>query len=151
MIENTRNILKKYKSSGEIYLGGIPMIANDVIEFVKSDLKVFGFSILVFLILVLFLIFRQFRWVALPILTCLFSVSITSGLFSLFNWEVTVISSNFISLQLILTMAITIHLIVRYRELILERKKISERTIIINCFTNDKTLFFYCYHYYSRI
>ena len=74
LIENTRNILKKYKSSGEIYLGGIPMIANDVIEFVKSDLKVFGFSILVFLILVLFLIFRQFRWVALPILTCLFSV-----------------------------------------------------------------------------
>ena len=131
LIENTRNILKKYKSSGEIYLGGIPMIANDVIEFVKSDLKVFGFSILVFLILVLFLIFRQFRWVALPILTCLFSVSITSGLFSLFNWEVTVISSNFISLQLILTMAITIHLIVRYRELILERKKKSQKELLL--------------------
>lgn len=131
LIENTRNILEKYKSSGEIYLGGIPMIANDVVEFVKSDLKIFGLSILIFLILVLFLIFRQFRWVALPILTCLFSVSITSGLFSLFNWEVTVISSNFISLQLILTMAITIHLIVRYRELILERKKKSQKELLL--------------------
>ena len=71
------------------------MIANDVVNFVKNDLKVFGICILVFLILVLFIIFRQIRWVILPIITCLFSVSITSGLFSMFNLEVTVIFIKF--------------------------------------------------------
>ena len=93
------------------------MIANDVVSYVKNDLKVFGIAILFFLILTLMIIFRQSRWVVMPIITCFCSVIITAGIFSIFNWEVTVISSNFISLQLILTMAITIHLIVRYREL----------------------------------
>ena len=131
LINDTRKILSGYENSGEIFLGGIPMIANDVVNFVKNDLKVFGVCILVFLILVLFIIFRQIRWVILPIITCLFSVSITSGLFSMFNLEVTVISSNFISLQLILTMAITIHLIVRYRELVLQNKKISQKKLLL--------------------
>ena len=107
------------------------MIANDVVSFVKSDLKVFGISILGFLNNNSFIIFRQIRWVILPIITCFFSVSITSGLFSIFNWEVTVISSNFISLQLILTMAITIHLIVRYRELIVLKKGVSQEKLLL--------------------
>ena len=93
------------------------MIANDVVTYVKNDLKVFGIAILFFLILTLMIIFRQSRWVVMPIITCFCSVIITAGIFSILSWEVTVISSNFISLQLILTMAITIHLIVRYREL----------------------------------
>ena len=131
LINDTRNILNKYKSFGEIYLGGIPMIANDVVSFVKNDLKIFGISILIFLIIILFIIFRQIRWVVLPIITCFFSVSITAGLFSIFNWEVTVISSNFISLQLILTMAITIHLIVRYRELIVSKESISQEKLLL--------------------
>jgi len=131
LIKDTRSILNKYKSSGEIYLGGIPMIANDVVSFVKNDLKVFGISILIFLVIILFIIFRQIRWVILPIITCFFSVAITSGLFSIFDWEVTVISSNFISLQLILTMAITIHLIVRYRELIINKKNISQDKLLL--------------------
>ena len=117
LILNVRNIIYKYRQFGELYLGGIPMIANDVVSFVKKDLKVFGIAILFFLIITLMIIFRQSRWVIMPLVTCFCSVIITAGTFSLFNWEVTVISSNFISLQLILTMAITIHLIVRYREL----------------------------------
>ncbi len=117
LILNVRNIVGDYSQYGELYLGGIPMIANDVVSYVKNDLKVFGIAILFFLILTLLIIFRQSRWVVMPIITCFCSVIITAGIFSMFNWEVTVISSNFISLQLILTMAITIHLIVRYREL----------------------------------
>ncbi|MDC0651666.1 MMPL family transporter [Alphaproteobacteria bacterium] len=120
LVSNVRDIINNYKGTGDIYLGGIPMIANDVVAFVKNDLKVFGVSILVFLIITLAIIFRQSRWIIMPIITCFFSVIITAGIFSIFNWEVTVISSNFISLQLILTMAITIHLIVRYRELALK-------------------------------
>ena len=131
LILDTSKILKKYDNSGAIYLGGIPMIANDVVDFVKNDLKIFGTSILVFLIIILFVIFKQTRWVILPIISCFFSVGITAGLFSILNFEVTVISSNFISLQLILTMAITIHLIVRYRELIMLRKNLVQKKLLI--------------------
>lgn len=122
LIYDVRKVISKYKSTGEIFLGGIPMIANDVVAYVKADLKVFGITIFLFLILALSIIFKQIRWVLMPIITCFFSVVITSGLFSIFNWEVTVISSNYISLQLILTMAITIHLIIRYRELALKKE-----------------------------
>jgi len=58
----------------------------------------------------------------------------TSGLLGMFNWEVTVISSNFISIQLIITMSLTIHLTVRYRELLqnnpgLEKKELAFETV----------------------
>ena len=131
LIENIRNIIIKYENTGEIFLGGIPMIANDVVEFVKGDLKIFGISILIFLVFTLSIIFRQARWIVLPIITCATSVIITSGIFSLLNWEVTVISSNYISLQLILTMAITIHLIVRYRELALLNRNIKNQSDLL--------------------
>lgn len=130
LIINLREIIRQYKDSGELYLGGIPMIANDVVSFVKKDLKVFGISILAFLVITLIIIFRQIRWVIMPIITCFCSVIITAGIFSLFNWEVTVISSNFISLQLILTMAITIHLIVRYRELATKNYSNQKRLLL---------------------
>ena len=86
-------------------------------KIIKNDLQIFGVGVLIFLVITLSFIFRQLRWVILPVLTCSFSVIATTGLLGMFGWEVTVISSNFISLQLIITMAITIHLIVRYREL----------------------------------
>jgi predicted RND superfamily exporter protein len=54
------------------------------------------------------------------------------GLLGLFDWEVTVISSNFISLQLIITMAIAIHLIVRYRELHAKKPDTAQRTLILD-------------------
>ena len=131
LISSVRSTIKQYSSHGEFYLGGIPMIANDVVDFVKSDLKIFGISILIFLIIALFIIFKQYLLVLLPIITCSFSVIITAGIFSIFSWEVTVISSNFISLQLILTMAITIHLIVRYRELVKKHLKLNQKELIL--------------------
>ena len=131
LISSVRSTIKKYSSHGEFYLGGIPMIANDVVDFVKSDLKIFGISILIFLIIALLIIFKQYLLVLLPIITCSFSVIITAGIFSIFSWEVTVISSNFISLQLILTMAITIHLIVRYRELVKKYLKLTQKELIL--------------------
>ena len=85
-----------------------------------------------FLIITLSIIFRQLRWIILPVLTCSFSVIITSGILGFFGWEVTVISSNFISLQLIITMAITIHLIVRYREIINKNKQDSQKSLVLN-------------------
>ena len=115
-IKDIRKIISPYNNKESIFLGGLSMISNDVIKFVKNDLKVFGISIFIFLIAALFIIFRQIRFILVPIIICLSSVIITAGILSLYGWKVTVISSNFISLQLIFTMAIVVHLTVKYRE-----------------------------------
>ncbi len=117
-IKNIRAILKEHKDSGKLFLGGVNMISDDLISFVKNDLFVFGSALLLLLIIVLWATFREIRWVVLPIIISASSIITTSGLLGFFGWEVTVISSNFISLQLIITLAIVLHLIVRYRELV---------------------------------
>lgn len=130
-IVDVRAIMDKYRDEANLFLGGVTMIAVDLIRFVKNDLKWFGLGVLVFLIVMLWIIFRQLRWILLPILTCGFSVVATSGLLGMFGWEVTVVSSNFISIQLIITMAITIHLIVRYRELSLKEPQKDQRDLVL--------------------
>ena len=112
-----RAVMDGYREHADLFLGGVSMIANDTISFIKDDLAIFGTGVLVFLIVTLWFIFHQLRWILLPVLICATSVVATTGLLGLFQWEVTVISSNFISIQLIITMALTIHLIVKYREL----------------------------------
>jgi len=131
-IAEIRLIMDKYREDAQLFLGGVSMIADDLISFIKNDLKVFGLGVLFFLILTLGIIFRKIRWIFLPILCCAFSTIAMMGLLGLFDWEVTVISSNFISLQLIITMAITIHLIVRYRELSLKNPEAGQRQLILD-------------------
>ena len=113
----TRAVMDRYRDRGALYLGGIPMIADDMITFIKNDLLVFGAGVFAFLVIMLSIIFRQARFVMLPLCSCLFAVVIMMGLLGLTGWPVTVISSNFISLMLILTMSMNVHLIVRYRQL----------------------------------
>ena len=127
-----RSIMDKYRQDAELFLGGVSMIADDLISFIKNDLKVFGLGVLFFLIITLGIIFREIRWILLPVLCCAFSAIAMMGLLGLFGWEVTVISSNFISLQLIITMAITIHLIVRYRELHFSNPETEHRKLILD-------------------
>ncbi len=131
-VARIRTLLDQYRGNSELFLGGLAMIADDLVSFIKNDLQIFGIGVLVFLIFTLTFIFRQLRWVALPVLTCSFSVIATTGLLGMFGWEVTVISSNFISLQLIITMAITIHLIVRYRELARTQPEKSHRQLVLD-------------------
>jgi predicted RND superfamily exporter protein len=131
-IAEIRSIMDKYREDAQLFLGGVSMIADDLISFIKNDLKVFGLGVLFFLILTLGIIFKKIRWIFLPILCCAFSAIAMMGLLGLFDWEVTVISSNFISLQLIITMAITIHLIVRYRELRLKNPEAEHRQLILD-------------------
>ncbi|WP_339898492.1 MMPL family transporter [uncultured Gilvimarinus sp.] len=116
-VEAIRGILSGYDDKAEVFLGGVSMITNDMIEFIRSDLVVFGTAIVVFVILMLAIIFRQLRFVVLPLSVCLMAVVIMLGLLSWVDWRLTVISSNFVALLLIMTLAITIHLVVRYREL----------------------------------
>ncbi len=116
-IISVREIMNKYKTNAKLYLGGVPMIADDMITFIKNDLQIFGCGMLFFITLILGLIFRKKRWVAISILCCFCSTLSMAGILGIFGWKVTVISSNFISLQLIMTMSLVIHLIVKFNEL----------------------------------
>ena len=129
-IIDTRNILSKYKSTDNLHLGGVPMIADDMISFIKSDLRVFGIGVLIFILGTLAFIFRKIRWIALPLLSCFYAVLIMIGLVGFLNWKVTVISSNFISLMLILTMSMNIHLVVRYQQLRRKNNQMDQINLI---------------------
>ncbi|MDD2887077.1 MAG: MMPL family transporter [Aliarcobacter sp.] len=131
-IQNIRNIIKKYDSNAKIFLGGVNMIASDIVGFVKSDLVIYGSSLVLILVFILWYIFRHIRWIILPFIVCFISVISTAGILGLFGWEVTVISSNFIALQLIITISIVLHLIVRYRELNIKYKHASQYKLVIN-------------------
>ena len=118
LIEEIREVQSSYSNDRyEIRLGGIPMITDDMITFIKNDLINFGFGVLLFILITLVIIFRKFIWVAAPIVNCIYAVLFMIGLLGYLDWKVTVISSNFISLMLILTLSMNIHIIVRYRQI----------------------------------
>jgi len=129
-IERIRSIMDKYKQFGVLHLGGVPMIADDMITFIKNDLIVFGFGVSVFLILMLSIIFRQKRWVLLPLISCIYAGLLMIGLLGFVGWRVTVISSNFISLMLIITMSMNVHLIVRCRQLRQDFSEMSHQDLV---------------------
>jgi uncharacterized protein len=116
-IEQIREIISRYQQYGALFLGGVPMIADDMITFIKNDLIIFGVGVFLFLVGMLTIIFRKLRWVLLPLLSCFYAGLFMLGFLGLVGWNVTVISSNFISLMLIITMSMNVHLIVRYRQL----------------------------------
>ena len=116
-ITEIRDVIGKYGESAKIHLGGIPMIADDMMSFIKSDIVVFGLGVFIFIVLTLWFIFRNVKWVAMPLIGCTTSVIIMVGLLGLIGWKVTVISSNFIALMLILNMAMNIHVTVRFLQL----------------------------------
>ena len=129
-----RNLIKEFSNQGiEMHLGGIPMIADDTITFVKNDMMVFGFGVLIFILLVLYLIFRSPIWIAIALSNCIFSLILMVGVVSFLNWKITVISSNFISLMLILSLSMTVHIIVRYRQIINDNKNLERINLIKNC------------------
>ena len=116
-ISEIRDVIGKYGENAKIHLGGIPMIADDMMSYIKSDIVVFGIGVFIFIVLTLWFIFRNLKWVVMPLIGCATSVIIMIGLLGLIGWKVTVISSNFIALMLILNMAMNIHLTVRFLQL----------------------------------
>ena len=121
-----RDVIKSYEDVGKIHLGGIPMIADDMMTFIKNDIIVFGLGVLIFIIATLWYVFRKLIWILVPISSCFFSVIIMTGLLGLLGWKVTVISSNFIALMLILTLAMNIHMSTRFLQL---RENFPEKNI----------------------
>ena len=130
-IQAIRSLISKYQDDATFFLGGVQMISNDIVRFIKNDLLIYGSTLILLIILVLGFVFKKPRWVMLPILICALSVlAITSSL-GYFGWEITVISSNFIALQLIITMSIVLHLIVRYEELLTRYPRASSKRLIL--------------------
>ena len=130
-IVEIRKIIEKYEDTAKIHLGGIPMIADDMMTYIKNDIIVFGAGVFLFIVCTLWFVFRSLTWVFIPLLSCFFSVSIMVGLLGLVGWKVTVISSNFIALMLILTMAMNIHMSVRYLQFKKENPNILNSDAIL--------------------
>jgi len=112
-----KKTISKYKSNAEVRLSGIPMIADDMITFIKNDILIFGAGVFIFIIITLWFIFKKITWVLFPLITCVTSITLMIGFLSLIGWKVTVISSNFIALMLILTMSMNIHYLVKYMQI----------------------------------
>ena len=129
-IAEIREVISKYGENAKIHLGGIPMIADDMMSYIKNDITVFGIGVFIFIVLTLWFIFKNLKWVTMPLLGCATSVIIMIGLLGLMGWKVTVISSNFIALMLILNMAMNIHLTVRFLQLKKEFPELSKNEAI---------------------
>lgn len=130
VIKEVRDIIDVHKDSGQLFLGGVMMVADDMISFVKDDIKTYGISVILIMILVLWIIFRQLRYVLIPVTVAFSAVVITAGLYTLFGLEVTVISSNFVSMQLIMAISLSIHLVSNYRENYIKNPELSQKEII---------------------
>ncbi len=126
-----REVIKSYEDIGTIHLGGIPMIADDMMTFIKNDIVVFGAGVLIFIIATLWFVFRKITWIIIPISSCLMSVIVMMGTLGVLGWKVTVISSNFIALMLILTMAMNIHISTRFLQLKKNNPSLKKSELIL--------------------
>ncbi len=129
-IAQVRAILDRYRDHAQIFIGGVPIITADMMGFIARDISTFGIAVSCLIALVMWLFFRKARWVLLPLLTSGISVCLKVGALSWLDWRVTVISSNFISILMIITISLTIHLIVRYGELHADDPKPDQATLV---------------------
>ena len=130
-IVEIRKLIQNYDEIAKIHLGGIPMIADDMMSFIKNDIVIFGAGVFLFIVATLWFIFRKLVWIIVPLSSCFFAVVIMTGLLGMLGWKVTVISSNFIALMLILTMAMNIHMSVRYLQIKKNNPDIPNSSIIL--------------------
>ena len=117
MVLAVRDVAERFRPYAKIFVGGVPMIAADMMAFVRSDLVTFGTAILLVMAVVLWLIFRSWKWVFIPLITCSATATLLLGVLAGTDWRMTVISSNSVAVLLIVTLSLSIHLVVRYREL----------------------------------
>ncbi len=129
-VQRIRSIVSNYRSEATLHLGGVPVVSDNVISYIKHDIKWFSVGVMVMIVLILVVLFRSLQWVLFPVLCCLFSGLSVMGLLGLMGWKVTVVSANFISLQLIFTMSLVIHILVRYREFLGKNPDAPQASII---------------------
>lgn len=135
-VKAVREVIARYSEEypvfGDMYLGGVPMIIADIISYVGRDIVVFGIGVIIFIFLMMALIFRQVKWVVLPTVTCIVTVLIMMGYMGFTDWSATIVTSNFSSLLMIVTMSMAIHIVVRYRELHAGHPDMSNRELVLS-------------------
>lgn len=131
-----KKMIIEQSNFAEIRLSGIPMIADDMISFIKKDIIIFGIGVFVFIIFILWLVFKNFKWVLFPLINCFVAIVFMIGLLGFLEWKVTVISSNFIALMLILTISMNIHYLVRYIQLKIQYSSKLIKDIVIQTSSN---------------
>ena len=130
LIESTRTAISNFEDSGDLFLGGTAMIASDMISFIKSDLQYFALGVLIMFVITLSVIFKKVRWVVMPLVSSALIALFVIGFLGWMDWRVTVVSSNFISLLLIISISLTIHLIVRYQELFESNPSLDKKELV---------------------
>ena len=93
------------------------MIATDMMQYIESDLVIFGSAVALIFALMLFIFFGSLWFVLLPLMNAFLATFITAGFLGYMDWKISVVSSNFIALLLILTISLTVHLLVKINEL----------------------------------
>jgi len=140
LIGQIRNLLSEHSASGVLFLGGASMIATDMMSFIKSDLAVFGVGVALVFCIMLFLFFQNIWFVLLPLANAFITTAFTASILGLMDWKISVISSNFIALLLILTISLTVHVLVRFIEVSKAESSISDamnvtlNQMVIPCF-----------------
>ena len=130
LVSDMRDLISDYNEVGELFLGGGAMITVDTIKFISQDLTIFGLTVLLIFILVLSLIFKNFIWVSIPLITASLTSLLCMGAVGWFNWKVTVVSANFVSILMIISISLMVHLIVRYQELGIFNKEINQKDLV---------------------
>jgi len=144
LINEIRKITTNHNNKYQYFLGGIDMISNDTIDFVKNDIIIFSFAVIFLIIIILLIIYKDIKWVIIPLLTTVYSVILMFGFLGIMKWEITAISSNFISLMLILSISMNIHIINNYRINYVDKKnnfklKYTIKKMFIPCFYTTLT------------
>jgi len=142
-IKAIRGIADTYRDHADIYLGGVNVLAFQLIQIIKHDLAVFGGVIAVIICMALYSLFKKLRWVIIPVVCCTCSVLSTVGLFALFGFKATVLSANFIVLQIILTLSLVIYLVVQYHEYRMEQSDWEQTELVRKTLLRKASPIFY--------
>jgi predicted RND superfamily exporter protein len=118
LVAKIRSVLDLYRTDATLYLGGPAMITSDMMEYIKSDLVVFGIGVASVFAIMLYLFFGNIWFILLPISNAFLTTFVTAGFLGYMDWKISVVSSNFIALLLILTISLTVHVLVKVNELI---------------------------------
>jgi predicted RND superfamily exporter protein len=117
LVANIRLILDKYRDEATLYLGGPTMITSDMMDYIRSDLVIFGTAVALIFALMLYIFFGNLWFVIFPISNAFLTTFVTAGFLGYMDWKISVVSSNFIALLLILTISLTVHVLVKINEL----------------------------------
>ncbi len=113
-----RALRANFEAEARIFIGGVPLIGSDMIRFVREDVLWFSIAAVSLITLALVFFFRRLRWVALCLANCVIVIGLEVGILGFLDTPVSVVSANFVSLLAIVAISFTIHLVVRYRELL---------------------------------